>query len=276
MCGIFGFSLKEGGGKGGPGGRLGALVTSLAVLNDTRGGHSWGVHSPGDDAPVKGMGDLATAATLRKVLARGHVACHTRMASTGKVSLENAHPFTCEGGHLGKVVGMHNGCVSNHQELNSRYGRDCDVDSLHLFLHLAEGRPLDDVEAYGAVAYHVAGEAGTRLCKFNRGELAVAELKKGGVVWSSDEDHLRASLKASGLRYTMYDLKERVVYLAEGGELYDTGERLQFAPYVSKYTWQGKYEDMGSYLSSLEDEEEEKKLFDVEFEDYYDKRYLVE
>ena len=35
-------------------------------------------------------------------------------------------------------MGIHNGCITNHEALNIKYERKFEVDSMHIFAHIAE------------------------------------------------------------------------------------------------------------------------------------------
>src|ERR1700677_4177785 len=64
---------------------------------------------------------------------------HTRGASTGVVTIPNSHPYTfthtLPDGAVRRVVGIHNGIISNHEALNNKYSRTHEVDSMHIYQH---------------------------------------------------------------------------------------------------------------------------------------------
>ena len=151
MCGIFGWDFKPG--KDVSYSRRLIIATVLAQSNERRGGDSWGVYIP-DKGFKRGL-DNAVCMPLTEMAKANTVMCHTRKATSGAKTKKNAHPF-----EIGDIIGAHNGIISNHDELNKKYSRDFDVDSMHLFAHLNEGKSFDDIRGYGAIEYIKNGERG--------------------------------------------------------------------------------------------------------------------
>lgn len=218
MCGIFGWQWRT---TKRDKGRRAALAVALAVHNDGRGGKGWGAFTPADGRVYKGT------RTMTHVLGNGlpswiqspFVLAHTRFPSTGDVKVENSHPF-----RVGKITGAHNGVVNNHEALNKKHRRRFEVDSTHIFAHLDEGRPLSEIEGYGAVWYHDAATGTASLVRLRRGELAVVEFKDG-LAFSSDEFHLSKALEAAGYRFNEYKEwkpDEGVAYVLYEGQAYET------------------------------------------------------
>lgn len=210
MCGLFGWVKKADARPSRHKQRcLGGL---LALLNDQRGGDSWGVSVEGDE-PCKGLGHAGRMSDHILSLMSGgsRVLGHTRKATTGAVIRENSHPFV-----VGEVIGAHNGMVANHHDLNLLYDRECEVDSQHIFHHINDGLgSFSDVEAYGAITfelYDIPGEV--YLGRFNDGELAVCEVDGFGIVWSSALGHLKQALRLSGLSGRVLKLEEGQCYVA--------------------------------------------------------------
>jgi hypothetical protein len=223
MCGIFGWQLEK---KPQVSKRraLASAATALQIQNDTRGGHSWGYYAPGKGLLVKGLGNISRHVCAADLARHRAVLAHTRYATTGEVCPENAHPF-----EVGSIVGAHNGIVWNHAKLNASHGRNCPVDSMHLFHHLDESAPMEEIEAYGAVEYVKTAEPGTiYLGRFNGGALAVRAVPGLGLIWSSDAAHLKRALRLAGLfkGSKAYSAEDGRLYLATNGELYDSGEYL--------------------------------------------------
>lgn len=142
--------------------------------------------------------------------------CHTRAPTTGKIAKENSHPF-----EFGNIVGAHNGIIHNHEQLNRQYDRKFEVDSMHIFAHMAEGKELSDLRGYGAIEF-VRSENPDIICLAkisSTGSLAIFETAYG-IFWSSDDDHLKAALDAGGLKYKEYEVKEHVEYFTQKGQVF--------------------------------------------------------
>lgn len=217
MCGIFGWSWKKG--------HAPDLFTQvilahrLAEGNDNRGGHSWGVWSPG--MVVKGLGDAAPNAAKFPVadLFFGH----TRYATHGGKVVANTHPFEVEGPN-GVYIGAHNGIIYNHGDLNTKYGRKFEVDSQHIFAHIAHGMSLDELDGYGVIQFY-RKEHPTRvyLAKLtSSGDLCVLETPHG-IVWSSEKAHLEDALDALDITYQQpFKVPEGLEHYVEDGEFWFT------------------------------------------------------
>ncbi len=215
MCGIFGYSFKHGKLSAA---RRAVLATNLARYNDERGGDSWGVVGVNADGAhvSRGLGDLSDNAY--ELCEYQTLFAHTRAASVGEVSIKNSHPF-----RMGKILGAHNGAVYNHEELSSRYKRKFPVDSMHLFAHLNENRPFEELVARGAIEWiHNNDPKTIYLSKLFAGELAVygigTEDSVDGIVWSSSYKHLLKSLFCSGINdHFRYEVRRGRVYSVNNG-----------------------------------------------------------
>ncbi len=211
MCGIYGWDYR----KAKVSIEQRAMVAAiLAVANDTRGGDSWGFWNA--ERLTKGLGDISTAAV--KTVNSSVMMAHTRKATTGATTIPNAHPFS-----IGNIIGAHNGCISNHTELNKEHKRTYEVDSMHLFGHLAENKDFSDIYGYGAIEF-IRKEQRSKiyLCKLSGGDLTVCGIGKDindyqGVLWSSNGMHLESALKTANIEFFKFEIKQDQVYMVNGG-----------------------------------------------------------
>jgi len=234
MCGLVGFDVS----KAGLAKEQRAIMSAiLSVANDGRGGDSWGYYNFHEIK--RGLGDLADHAI--EMFRHSFVMAHTRKATQGTVSKENAHPFD-----IGNIIGAHNGVISNHHPLNSKYDRNCTVDSQHIFHHLNEGKPLDDIRGYGVIEWVQKTDTTRRvyLCKLQAGDLAIFGIGKSkdnvrGIIWSSDNDHIKAAVQAAHIEGFFYEVKPNSVYYVENGKLFiDDDRKLEINRDMSR-TWEG-------------------------------------
>src|SRR2546428_5854225 len=136
MCGIGGWQVNKDV-AGDP--RMTVLLTILGLEMDSRGGHSYGYWA--DGKMEKGLGHFIGNVNLPRVSEAGFMLFHCRWATSGGITSPNSHPFV-EKGTSTTIMGCHNGIVYNHRDLNSKYHRGFDVDSQHIFKHLADDLDL--------------------------------------------------------------------------------------------------------------------------------------
>lgn len=218
MCGIFGVYLKE------PERRITAAYAVLSLAMDSRGGESWGyLKKPFDSEDFrleKDIGPLSKNVSAFDLEDAQLLLAHSRSATVGDVKKENSHPFK-----FGEVVGCHNGGISNWEELNKKFDRNFEVDSMHIFAHLNEDKDLDDLSGWGTISwvdFRNWPETFVKFCKFNGGSLAFADLlrKKGkdtteniiGVAWASTEGALTGALEVAGIPYSIKTCDSEVLY----------------------------------------------------------------
>ena len=189
MCGLFGWIINEHDDNAVSASKMHIVGTVLAARNDERGGDSWGYFD--GQRVERGLGDILDAHGDNSLAQSAFMLAHTRLATTGAKTVENAHPFEVVGS-VRHIIGAHNGMVSNHVMLNTKYHRTCQVDSMHIFEHLANGVKPKDITAYGAITYQSAD--GVFASRFHGGQLSAVTVA-GGLIWSSAADSLMLALR---------------------------------------------------------------------------------
>ena len=198
------------------------MAPLLAEAMYTRGRDSWGVTN--SERIIKRLGSvlrtdwLDLIATLDNWNLAKPVIFHTRQASTGAVTIKNQHPFSFKKTDgTGLIIGVHNGMVTNHKELNEKHGRDFDCDSMHIFANIAEEKPTKEIKGYGAMVYFDSGNL--RFCKFNMCDLNVAKVGDT-LVFCSTKRAIEDAADMLAVRPSFYSLVDNKVYFEEDSTLF--------------------------------------------------------
>lgn len=199
MCGLFGWQISP---EALEQGDLHTLAAVLSYNAEWRGDDSWGVCKLDSSglSIVKEAGSIKKTCRIKSILAP-QVIGHTRKATVGDRTKENAHPF-----HIGDIIGAHNGHVYDHSELNKKNNTSWTVDSQHLIAHIAAGKDIKDLSGSGTVSYINTKHPG--VVWLGRGftsDLMVygigkekAQAKFDGIVWASIGKWVTDALEMAG------------------------------------------------------------------------------
>lgn len=225
MCGIWGSaSLTPG---------IQRMLPHLAISMLARGQHSWGA-SDGYEI-IRHVGPIyKTWAAERERISQWDAGIfHTRHASVGSADdINNAHPFTAHRADESEIIGIHNGTLTNHTELNAQRSRHCTVDSQHIWLHLAEGRPFTELRGSANLAWWDIAVDSTRtlnLARINSTSLNIARLEDGGIIFCSELQPLQIAAHLAGVPVvSTYTVDEFRRYILTGQVLFSTEDELKF------------------------------------------------
>ena len=200
MCGIVGYNGKD---LADP-----TILSILFLENDSRGGHSTGYYNGKNF--VKCIGDSSGIyKELQKEQAKILIG-HTRYATHGEHTLENQHPF-----QYGKVIGCHNGVLSNYKEVGKKYKcKETVVDSQMIFKvinHMGNKRLLGKFAGKLATLF----QEGKQFYAYRReNPLYVGRDERGNAYFSS----LKTPLEYCGL-IEIYQLEQNYIYEYENGQV---------------------------------------------------------
>lgn len=225
MCGLFGWQLSP---EAMNEGDVSVLATILAAHSDHRGNESWGVVmvTPGEvPTVIKNTGSIKKTCRIKNIIAP-QVIGHTRKATTGAISVKNAHPFLHD-----KIVGAHNGFIFDHTALNTEYNREFEVDSQHLIAHIAEGKPLEDLSGMGTVSYlNLDNPNVVLLGRGASSDLAIYGIgeditKPIGIVWCSIGYWAKEALEMAGFSNIFnVNTNIRKLYKVDKYDIIEVGE----------------------------------------------------
>lgn len=262
-----------------------SMLPFVALEMQSRGTHAWGA-SNGHEV-LRHLGPLVK--TWHSEQARmadwTSAIIHTRAASVGSPDLiENAHPFVETRDDGTQVIGIHNGGIHNHSELNTKHGRQCAVDSMHLWKHRAADLSWEELRGSAAVGWYETPPAlpdGTlappaqRIARMNSQSLHCVEVGDGGVIWASTASALlSAALMVGSEIKRNWAIEEDLIYVfdQETGELLRSEERCPFGRVpVTTYTpataasgghWDGRMWTGHGYTSGV-DRTTDRRLYQV-------------
>ena len=228
MCGIIGFvSVKE---KEKP---AQFLIEGLKRL-EYRGYDSWGVAFGKKPTVYKRVGKISEAVAEGKTLtvdrpARAGLG-HTRWATHGGVTVENAHPHTdC----TGNIVVVHNGIIENWEELRRelqsaghKFRSETDTEVVaHLVeeqMVNGEWRVVNLIEAVRKVFNQLEGLNAIAVYFPQQGVIGAFRNGSPMVVGVGDGEHFLASDVPAFLPFT-----NRVVFLNDGEGIILSGSKIK-------------------------------------------------
>ncbi|MGD1060043.1 MAG: glutamine--fructose-6-phosphate transaminase (isomerizing), partial [Methanomassiliicoccales archaeon] len=205
MCGIVGYT--------GPRNATEILMSALHRL-EYRGYDSAGIAVAGKKLQIhKDKGEIAVMESTLPPMKGGIGVAHTRWATCGKPSKENAHPFRdC----TGNIALVHNGIIENFSELKAaliseghKFTSETDTEVL---VHLLERHDKGDLtQATLAALREVRGTYALVAVKQGSDKLVAARKENPLVIGMGVGENFVASDVTAVLEYT-----NKVVYLMDG------------------------------------------------------------
>ena len=248
MCGIFGFAKTSGRQNDNQLDILWRITTELTDESSIRGTDSTGFSIIDEDNryTYKTLTDSSTLVDTpdwSNILSRinrdttifmGHV----RLATTGSVKVENAHPF-----NIGNVTGVHNGIIHNYNQVSRTLGKEIpDVDSQVLFQALNRrqmDRAFEDIDGDFAITWVKDSNSTVHLARESGRPMVVAYWKKARVLlWASTKQIMQDAMTRAGLRLPIKEVAEDFIFTYNtelfGSRAYE--DKLEFET-ISQYSY---------------------------------------
>ena len=152
MCGIYGMAKSTTPYTKKQYNDVRRIMRELAIDSESRGSHSSGIASVGDEVILhksllesSKFVDTKQYSSVVKSLKDDTriILGHTRFATQGSITVDNSHPFI-----VGNTVGAHNGCVYNVKEMEKKLDKVCPVDSQLIFKSIDKSNTLEEAVKY--------------------------------------------------------------------------------------------------------------------------------
>lgn len=249
MCGIFGY-------VGTKTDVATMVLTSLKTL-EYRGYDSWGIAvGTGDSITVeKHVGKIGDATTQTRLSTIG--IGHTRWATHGGVTIQNAHPHTDESGSLALV---HNGIIENDTTLRNALSNHHFVSQTdsEVMVHLVEQQMHDGAAFTQAVRNAFAKAQGLNaFVMVSASDQEIVAVKNGSplVIGKNNDGYFLASDIAGIIEHTkdVYFVQdgEMVVMSPDGVALFDAATGTEIPLTFTKTEWTFEQAEKGEYAHYL-------------------------
>tara|TARA_R110002012_G_scaffold5629_8_gene25419 strand:- start:218 stop:1246 length:1029 start_codon:yes stop_codon:yes gene_type:complete len=222
MCGIFGFAKTSGRQNNNQLEILKRVMTELTDESSIRGTDSTGfsIMDSHNRYTYKTLVDSSTLVSkpdwdnlLDKITRDTTVFMgHVRLATTGVVNVENAHPF-----NIGSVTGVHNGIIHNYNQVSKSLGKDTpSVDSQVLFQSLNKremSKAFEDIDGDFAITWVKDSNRKVHLARESGRPMVTAYWKKARVLlWASTREIMLDAMIRAGLVLPIKSVKEDYIY----------------------------------------------------------------
>ena len=250
-----------------------AIIKSLAVAMQSRGTHSTGIAGINSQEysyfkQAISADEFIQTEGVSKFLAKNYniIIGHTRYATVGDINDTNAHPF-----EHGRIIGAHNGSVSNHSDIKDEHKAKFEVDSEAIFYLLDKynnnyTKAFKELEGRFAITWFDKRQPNKLHIVLDGNPLTIVRVPELETYFYTSEKYALQAIIASH-----FNLKDKSFWTPHTEHVYeiDTNlgikkKKVEFKEYVSSYHggyYSGNYNwDKGKY-----DDDEARR----EIEQYY-------
>ena len=250
MCGIYGIAKSPTPYTGRQLKVVKKVLREIAIDSETRGSHSSGIAKVGANTRIyksllpssKFVDTKEYNQSVKSLKDESYILLgHTRFATEGAIVKSNAHPF-----RVGDVVGAHNGCVYNIEEMQGKLDKQCPVDSQLIFKAINDKdniqEAVQDFDSDFALSFVKKNPMVLHLCRESNRPLCIAYVPEYKTLfYASESDFIEDALFNAGIKNVdVYSLNKNTLYSFDVSKFDDikTNVEKSLFDYTSRvYQW---------------------------------------